>query len=846
MGEIIKILCVEDNKGDALLIEKALIKSKIIFNFVNARNFEQALDYLHNREFDFMFLDLALPDAHGLDLIKSLEKYYKNIPTVILTGFADYDLIQEAIEYGIQDYLVKGDISGSILEKTVLYSIERCKTKHELKSKINKLQDMQEKLTQSEQLYKSLFNGISIGIMLVDHDFNVIKNNIHFKNLLGPEKADLTGKKCFREIMGQNHVCEFCPGKNALKMNSPASTECKVKIGGKEHWLKMHAFPVLGQNNQAQFIELVEDITQQKILQQEIVKNQELYRILLNNFPRGAVVLFDRDLRYTFVDGQIYHDLKSSLLLSSKEIIGKTIWEVLPDEISSILVPKYIRALNGEEFDFELELANDIYNVNVVPVKDDNGDIQYGMLIAQNITDRKNIQKELSNKHLELTMAYEKLEMLNEELEATNEELEQSNEELEQTNYKIISTINELEQSNRIIRRMNEKLKKEIFNRNKLEKKLVWMGNIAGQIKEGVCVTDLNGDIIYANNAWAEMHFYDEAIIPGMNINKFLKMENEKSFFNEVQEKLNLNGKLSLEISMRRKDSSMYYATLSFSLFRNDNGNDVGMIISVNDISGLKKNEKELKNAKAQAELANKAKSEFLANMSHELRTPLNALINFSKALKDGVLGELNGEQKDISARLVYNSNHLLTLINDLLDIEQIEVGRRDVYLSDFELNDLKETIESSAEPYIENEVHIFINIENEKVYSDEKIIRQILVNLVSNAAKFTPNGYITVNLKLTGAFIFLCVEDTGMGISQSNQKKIFDKYFQTYTKKVKHRGTGLGLPLVKELATLLKGEIEIESIEGKGTKVTCKVRNFKEKTKDKCNGKELQKKALF
>ena len=230
-----------------------------------------------------------------------------------------------------------------------------------------------------------------------------------------------------------------------------------------------------------------------------------------------------------------------------------------------------------------------------------------------------------------------------------------------------------------------------------------------------------------------------------------------------------------------------------------------------------------LNKAKAEVETANKAKSEFLSNMSHELRTPLNAILGFSEVMKEQMFGGLSEKYLEYSTSIYKSGHHLLELINDVLDLSKIEAGRMEVHMEDISVHALIDEVMTvaSAYPGVQDK-HINTHLPTNDIIirSDERMIKQILLNFLSNAIKFTPKyGSITVIVDQQNKNLSFSVTDTGIGISQENLVKIKEPFVQVESAQSKeYKGTGLGLGLSDQLAHLLGGTFEIRSTLGKGT----------------------------
>jgi signal transduction histidine kinase len=226
-----------------------------------------------------------------------------------------------------------------------------------------------------------------------------------------------------------------------------------------------------------------------------------------------------------------------------------------------------------------------------------------------------------------------------------------------------------------------------------------------------------------------------------------------------------------------------------------------------------------------QLEVASQHKSEFLANMSHELRTPLNAIIGFSEVLSERMFGELNEKQDEYLKDIHASGQHLLALINDILDLSKIEAGRMELDVTEFDLptavdNALTLIRERAGRRGIA--LHTTVDERLGHIRGDERKIRQVLLNLLSNAIKFTPEGgRIHVAAKAVDGAMEVSVSDTGVGIAPDDQKVVFEEFRQVGTADKKVEGTGLGLALSRKFIELHGGEIWVESRVGEGSTFT-------------------------
>src|SRR5262249_32215865 len=224
-------------------------------------------------------------------------------------------------------------------------------------------------------------------------------------------------------------------------------------------------------------------------------------------------------------------------------------------------------------------------------------------------------------------------------------------------------------------------------------------------------------------------------------------------------------------------------------------------------------------------EVASRHKSEFLANMSHELRTPLNAIIGFSEVLLERMFGEVNDKQTEYLQDIMESGRHLLSLINDILDLSKIEAGRMELEAADF---DLPQAIDNALTLMRERAARRGIALRQAvdprlgQITGDERKVKQVVLNLLSNALKFTPEGgRIDVRASLVEGTAEISVADTGIGIAPEDQEAVFEEFRQVGGSEKKAEGTGLGLSLCRKFVELHGGRISVKSRVGQGSTFT-------------------------
>jgi PAS domain S-box-containing protein len=341
----------------------------------------------------------------------------------------------------------------------------------------------------------------------------------------------------------------------------------------------------------------------------------------------------------------------------------------------------------------------------------------------------------------------------------------------------------------------------------------------------GMLVLDREGRILRINKILGKMIGYDEEGLKHSSLSPFIHVEDVFAFETSLQKLL--SGKedhFQSEVRYLRTDTQTAWWRLSVSLVKDSRTGDYFAFAVVEDITRRKRDEEELKRAKETAEIATKTKSEFLANMSHEIRTPIHTITGMTELLLDT---ELDEEQQEYGEQVRFSADVLLSLINNILDFSKIEAGKLHLESIDFDLYKIVEdavdivTLEAHRKGL---EVSVFIDPRTPHMLQGDPVrLRQVLVNLVKNAVKFTARGSILVSVKALKedrhlATLKFTISDTGVGISLEKQEKLFQSFSQVDSSTTrKFGGTGLGLSIARNLTELMGGGIGVESSTGKG-----------------------------
>ncbi len=407
------------------------------------------------------------------------------------------------------------------------------------------------------------------------------------------------------------------------------------------------------------------------------------------------------------------------------------------------------------------------------------------------------------------------IQMRKQERDKAEEELRKHRERLEEL---VKERTSELEEK-------TKELENEVAIRKLIDKKLrtekAYIDQLFESAQEAIVVVDKNSRALRVNREFLELFGYTINEVLGSSIDDLIA---PKEYYDEaasVTKKILEGEKIGFETVRRRKDGTLFNVSVLASPIIVDD--ELVAIYGIyRDITKLKRAEEALVEAKHTAESANRAKSDFLANMSHELRTPLNAIIGFSQALQEQYFGALNKKQIDYIIDILESGQHLLAMINDILDLSKIEAGKMELELSKVKIKDLLANSlimikERCFKHGISLDLHFSQDLDNLEFIADERKLKQIMFNLLSNAAKFTPEGgEIKVEARREGKDFLISVSDTGIGIVSENQGKVFESFYQVNSKQEgKTPGTGLGLPLTKRLVEMQEGRIWMES-EGK------------------------------
>ncbi len=343
----------------------------------------------------------------------------------------------------------------------------------------------------------------------------------------------------------------------------------------------------------------------------------------------------------------------------------------------------------------------------------------------------------------------------------------------------------------------------------------------------GIVVTDHHGRIVRVNDTFLSDYEWTREDLLGEEFALLIPPEDQAISRKLHQAFIERGRHGTRELQILKKDGSVADIVITTALLELSQKRRF-MVSTIRDVTERKNMMRNLRRAKEDADSANKAKSSFLANMSHELRTPLNAIIGFSELMKNQTFGPINNPKyEEYLSDIHFSARHLLDIINDVLDMSKIEAGKVDLIESEVVIPDVLESVTRiMADRAQAASVRLEIEADPSMphIRADQRLVRQILINLVANAVKFSPAGksvQVRAQFVRPGNSLRVSVVDEGCGIPPDKIRHVLEPFGQVHDPRQQSgQGTGLGLPLAKAMVELHDGKLTLESEEGKGTRV--------------------------
>ena len=344
-----------------------------------------------------------------------------------------------------------------------------------------------------------------------------------------------------------------------------------------------------------------------------------------------------------------------------------------------------------------------------------------------------------------------------------------------------------------------------------------------------VVITDCDGRIEFVNARFSEVTGYPREEAVGSTPALLKSGRTPAATYRDLWQSLAAGRQWRGEILNRRSNGELFWQYEAITPLRDGRGRISRYFVIGEDVTPLKETEERLRAALINAQEASRVKSNFLASMSHELRTPLNAIIGYSELMQMQINGTLSPGHRDYVESILFSGRHLLDLINDLLDLSKIEAGHMELHEETAELADIIDTAVSLVRELSSRAgvpVRTLMPAEGPRLRVDVLRLRQVLINLLTNAIKYSEPGFaVTIAVTLDAAGVAMAVEDRGSGIAEEDLERVLQPFGQARNALVREKeGTGLGLPICRRLVELHGGSLDIHSRLGVGTRVTVRL----------------------
>jgi PAS domain S-box-containing protein len=642
-----------------------------------------------------------------------------------------------------------------------------------------------EELKQSQRRYRLLHEFAPVGILLVNRTGEILEVNASTLHILGSPSIEATvgiNILTFPLLIKAGISDAF---HNCVETGQAVFGEYPyISNWGKPIYMQLQFVPIFDKQNKVELVHtIIEDITKRKQAEEALIRIAQEWQATFDA-DRDAIWLLDTNHKI------IRSNKKAEMIfkLPLSEMIGKHCWEIVHRTTQPIPECPSLRARKSlTRESMQMQIGQNWFEIFVDPILDENGNYSGSVHIVSDITERRHAEILLKEKTRKIEVQNEEFIHLNKELQKANIELLIAKEKAE-TNAKLLRNITD-----------NIPAFIAVVNAKTLQYKFVNLKFTSGFNKK-------RDDII------------------GVHISEIIGKSNTDfamKFINEVRQ-----GKTSSYINTFEVAEGKRYFNVNYVPGLDDKGEVSEIIVLTYDITDIKESEQELLKAKEKAEESDRLKTAFLQNMSHEIRTPMNAIMGFSSLLVKNYNDKPKLEM--FSEIINQRCSDLLDIINDILDIAKIESGQLPLNFEDCDLNELFAELVSffiehqkrTNKQHIKFSLQAIDNLSKNTIVTDKVKLKQIFINLIGNAFKFTDTGKIEGGCKLdANQNLLFYLSDTGIGIPNDKHDKVFERFAQLgHVKNQVFSGTGLGLPIVKGLVGLMGGKIWLESELDKGT----------------------------
>ncbi len=674
---------------------------------------------------------------------------------------------------------------------------------HKLEISMLQQKQAEEEAHISQEKFSKIFdsNAIPISITRIN-DGKLLEVNQAFRDLFGYNGDDLIGHTTIELNIWQNPEDRANLIRHLLQNGAIHNQEFQMRAKNRKTITVYYFAEIITFNNEHCVMSLLVDITARKKIEDALRESEERFRSIVESSPTGMhfyKLNFNGKLIFSG-----YNPAADRIIgISHNSLINKTIEEAFPNLDSQIYV-LYKQVAKGEHgpqyfetyYYYKERQSRYAYAATVFQIGENSIAVNF-----VDISDRKREEEELRN--------------INENLKKS---VQDRTKELESAQEFVLDAM-----ANADIERENAKkawaqLREKTQNLDILSKAIE--SNPAS-----VVVTDENVQIQYVNPKFTEVTGYLKEEVLGQNPRILKSGKHSAEFYKKMWDLLSTGNSWQGELCNKKKNGELFWESAYIFPVKTTIGEITHYVAVKENITERKNFIQKLETAKEAADTANKAKSIFLANMSHEIRTPMNAILGFSQLMLRDVA--ISMQQKEHLNMINRAGEHLLAIINDILEMSKIEAGRTTLNSITFDLYNLIHDIEMMFIIRAKTKGLEFTvskaNSLPQFVSGDEGKLRQILINLISNAVKFTKEGSVIITCQAesdckNGIYLKIDVKDTGPGINPKDINKLFRPFEQTDAGIRTGGGTGLGLAISREFAHLMGGQITVESVLGKGS----------------------------
>ncbi|MDY6897329.1 MAG: PAS domain S-box protein [Cyanobacteriota bacterium] len=797
---IYSILLIKTNLSDIEWLQPMLFPHQITM----ANNISQAESVLYKQSIDAVILNLSLRNIQDFEIISSIYSLLPNTAVVVIGENEDEATLQKVIQLGADEVLGINDTNARHLKKILTTAINRRKRSSRIESRHLESIYYHNKENQKAR-WRFLSEATFEGIIL--HDKGIILDVNHvLAKMTGYEFEELIGKNGFELVTSESQPLIR---KNILSGSEKPYQVIAIRKDGSTFPAEIQA-KVISNASRNIRVAAVRDITERNRVETALQKRESLLR-------KQSKTLVELASSNAFIQGNIIDSVReitraAAITLNIKQV-GVWLFNKDNSQLESINLynaksrsHSQSDALKKEDYpNYFAALEKGIGFIKNIAGSTINQELSTFYLAEFGAISVQNVPIWLRGKVVGIVCYVYSDDDISSSCQWSLEE---------ETFASSIADFVTL-----AIEASERKTAQKALKQSEAQFKAIFE-----RCSMGICLVDIKGKIVDINPALCEILKYDYRELIQKSFANYICFENGDV---ELYKQLMLGKvkRLEIERQLLHKNGGVIWSHLSISLIVRATGKAKFFLAIVEDISERKKTELQLRESKEAAEVGSRAKSEFLATMSHELRTPLNAIMGLSQLLQQEIVGSINDKQKEYIDCIYSSGLHLLELINDILDLSKVEAGKEELSLFPLQIEDLCNyvisTVRESAE---EKGLELVCSIDKKAstCIADERRIKQMLLNLLTNAIKFTSKGKVSLQVKKLPQGVAFRVSDTGIGIKSHQIQYLFEPFKQLDSQlNRQYEGTGLGLALTRKLARLHGGDVTVESTSGKGSRFT-------------------------